>query len=131
MHDRASCNAVAMRTIKIVFPCIVDVGCFSHTLDLVGSKFSTPVLSSFMIWWISLFSHSPKSQLLWKERTGQAYQGYSTTRWWSRFEVMKQLLELFGDVLPFLESNTSISLATRGKLLAILQDPQEKSKNWL
>ena len=127
MHDRAACNGVAMRTLKIVFPAIVDIGCFSHTLDLVGGKFSTPVLSSFMVWWISLFSHSPKSMLLWKERTGQAYHGYSATRWWSKFEVMKQLLDLFGDVLPFLELNTSISPATRGKLLSILHDPHEKS----
>ena len=60
----------------VVFPSMVDVGCFSHTLDLVGDKFSTPCLSSFMDWWISLFSHSPKSMLLWKERTGQSHQGY-------------------------------------------------------
>ena len=67
MHDRVGCNGVAMRTLKIVFPALVDVGCFSHTLDLVGDKFCTPVLSSFIIWWISLFSHSSKSVLLWKE----------------------------------------------------------------
>ena len=39
MHDRAACNGVALRTLKVVFPAIVDVGCFSHTLDLVGEKF--------------------------------------------------------------------------------------------
>lgn len=86
MHDRAACNTVALRTMKVVYPSMVDVGCFSHTLDLVGDKFSTPCLSSFMVWWISLFSHSPKSMLLWKERTGQPYQGYSATRWWSKFD---------------------------------------------
>ena len=59
MHDRAACNGIAMRTLKIVFPALVDVRCFSHTLDLVGDKFCTPVLSSFINWWISLFSHSP------------------------------------------------------------------------
>jgi hypothetical protein len=127
MHDRAACNMVALRTLTVVFPKLVDVGCFSHTLDLVGGKFTTPHLSSFMVWWISLFSHSPKSMLLWKEKTGQAYHGYSSTRWWSKFEVMKQLMELFGDVQPFLEESTSISPATRGKLLDMLQNPQEKA----
>ena len=39
----------------------------------------------------------------------------------------KQLMELFGDVQPFLEVNTSISPATRGKLLGMLQNPQEKA----
>ena len=29
------------------------------TLDLVGEKFSTPHLSSFTVWWVSLFSHGP------------------------------------------------------------------------
>ena len=122
MHDRAACNMVALRTLTVVFPNIVDVGCFSHTLDLVGEKFTTPHLASFMVWWISLFSHSPKSTFLWKEKTGQAYHGYSATRWWSKFEVMKQLMELFGDVQPFLEENTSISPATRTKLLGMLQN---------
>ena len=44
MHDRASCNGAAMRILKVVFPTIVDVGCFSHTLDLVGDTFVTPHL---------------------------------------------------------------------------------------
>ena len=54
-----------------------------------------------MVWWVSLFIHSPKAMQLWKERTGQSYQGYSPTRWWSKWEVMKQLMDLFGDVQPF------------------------------
>lgn len=33
MRDRAASNGVAIRTIKVVYPGIVDVGCFSHTLD--------------------------------------------------------------------------------------------------
>ena len=126
MHDRAASNNVALRTAKIVYPLLVDIGCFSHTLDLVGEKFSIPHLSSFTIWWVSLFSHSPKSKLLWKERTGRAFTGYSTTRWWSKFEVMKQLHDLFGDLEPFLDSNADISPATRGKLLSMLKDPQQK-----
>ena len=125
MHDCAACNGVALRTIKIVYSMIVDVGCFSHTMDLVGSKFVTPCLSSFMVWWVSLFSHSPKAMLLWKERTGQSYKGYSATRWWSKYEVMKQVMDMFGDVQSFLEE-ASVSPATIDKLLSVLRDPQEK-----
>ncbi len=43
MHDRASVNNVAVRTLKIVFPQLLDIGCFSHTLDHVGENFSTPI----------------------------------------------------------------------------------------
>ena len=56
MHNRAACNGVAIQTLKIVYPQLVDVGCFSHTINLVGEKFSIPHLSSFTIWWVSLFS---------------------------------------------------------------------------
>ena len=39
MRDRASMNNVATQTLKVVYPTIVDVGCFSHTIDHVGEKF--------------------------------------------------------------------------------------------
>ena len=42
MRDRASVNVVAMRSIKVVFPDMIDVGCYSHTIDLVGDKFRAP-----------------------------------------------------------------------------------------
>ena len=35
MRDRASVNNLAMRTVKVIYPSILDIGCFSHTLDLV------------------------------------------------------------------------------------------------
>ena len=35
MRDRASINDVAMRTIKVVYNELLDVGCFSHTLNHV------------------------------------------------------------------------------------------------
>ena len=51
MHDRASVNGAAMRTIKVVFPSLVNIGCYSHTIDLAGEKFDVPVLdhSSFTV----------------------------------------------------------------------------------
>lgn len=46
---------------------------------------------------------------------------YSATRWWSKWEVMKQVLEYFGDVKPFLRENESdhLATATTGQLLDI------------
>ena len=55
MHDQASANGAAMQTIKVVFPLVVDVDCYSHTLDLVGEKFDLPVLDDFVRLWINLF----------------------------------------------------------------------------
>ena len=80
MHDHAACNMFALRTLTVMFHKLADVGCFSHMLDLLGEKFTTPHLLSVMVWWISLFSHSPKSVLLWTEKTGQACRGYSPNK---------------------------------------------------
>ena len=33
MRDRASVDSVAMRTIGVIYNNMMDVGCFSHTLD--------------------------------------------------------------------------------------------------
>ncbi len=112
MHDRASTNNVDMRTVKVVYPSLIDVSCFSHTLNLVGEKFATPHLSDFLSSWVTMFSHSPKTRLLWRTQTGHSMPGYSTTRWWSKWEVVKHLVELFGDVEAFLRRNEGIAPST-------------------
>ena len=127
MRDRASVNGVAMQTVKVVFPDLLDVGCFSHTIDLAGGKFQTPNLESFIHLWISLFAHSPRVRLWWKQLTGKSMSSFCPTRWWSRWEVMKQVMLYFGDVGPFLESNPELSPATRRKLLDMLQNPRVKA----
>ena len=77
MRDHASVNSVvAMRTLSIVFPNILDIGCFSHTLDHVGEHFNTPALDAFMKVWISMFSRSPKSKLAWTTKTGLSIPSY-------------------------------------------------------
>ncbi len=101
MRDGASANGVAMDVVKIIYPKIMDVRCFSHTLDLVGDKFKTPLLASFCSYWISLFAHSPKSKMLWKNQTGKSVASYSKTRWWSKWEILHQIMLQFGDIEPF------------------------------
>ncbi len=80
MRDGASVNSVAMRTVSVVYPSVIDVRCFSHTLDLMGNKFNTPTLTTFISHWISLFSHSPKTKALWKDQTGKSMASFSKTR---------------------------------------------------
>ena len=125
MHDRASTNNVALRTLKVVYPNVIDIGCISHTLNIVGEKFQVPNLSEFMTWWVSLFSHSPKARMVWRAQTGRPMPGYSPTRWWSKWELMKQIMELFGDVESFLRGNEDLAPATRGKLLTYFDDTRK------
>ena len=126
MRDGASVNTAAMRIVAVMYPKLLDLRCISHTLDIVGDKFKVPTLSLFMTLWVSLFAHSAKVKALWKDRSGRAMPTYSKTRWWSKWELMSQVLQQFGDIQPFLEDNVNISPATRAKLLEILTDPQQQ-----
>lgn len=63
MRDRALINQVAMRTVSIVYPNAVDVGCMSHTLDHVGDNMKTPILDKFVKYWTNLFARSGKARL--------------------------------------------------------------------
>ena len=42
MTARASGNGAAMQTIKVVFPSLVDIRCYSNTIDLAEEKFDVP-----------------------------------------------------------------------------------------
>lgn len=132
MRDRASVNNVAVRTIKVIFPNILDIGCFSHTLDHLEEKFNTPVLDKFMKHWISLFAHSPQAKLIWKDRTGKSPKTYSPTRWWSKWECIKEDLFLaYPHVTAFLAdltANRNIAPATTRKLLDIIANSEAKLK---
>ena len=48
MRDWASVNSVAMRTVSVLYNSMVDIGCFSHTLDLVGEHMNIPILNEFL-----------------------------------------------------------------------------------
>ena len=75
MRDCASVNNGAVRFLKVLYPNFLDVGHFSHALNLAGDKIRVPNLSYFMLSWLSLLSHSTKA---WKEETGRAIQTYCT-----------------------------------------------------
>ena len=128
MRDRASVNDAAMRTIKVLYNQLTDIGCFSHTLDHVGDRMNTPVLNDFSKGWIGMFSGSPKLRLLWRTQTGRCVPSYSTTRWWSHFKVINQILTAFGDVQTFIMSNDDLPPASSGKLREILNNPAKLRK---
>ncbi len=61
VHDCASTNNVAIRTLKVLYPCMIAIGCFSHTLNRVGENFAILFANYFVTHWVSLFSHSSKA----------------------------------------------------------------------
>ena len=65
IRDRAAINNVAMQ-MTALHPDLVDIRCFTQTIDHDGCNFKMPILSNFTSLWLSLFSHSPKIRLLWR-----------------------------------------------------------------
>lgn len=126
MHDRASVNSVAVRMMKIVYPRMFDIGCFSHTIDHVGEHMHTPVLDDFMKGWISLFSRSIKTKLAWQTQIGLKPPSYSVTRWWSKWEVMRHVHDFLGDIPPFLDNEELPP--SKKKLQEILSDSAKHRK---
>ena len=106
-----------------MFPKLFDVICASHSLDNVGRHFDTPLLDDFSQWWIGLFSRSPAARVAWKSKTGVAIKLCSNTRWWSRWEVLDQLLSCFADVEAFLR-NLDVAPAYCKTLLSIFDDQE-------
>ena len=78
MKDGAAVNHAALEQVKLFFPQLLDIPCFSHTIDNVGKHFR--VLDRFSQLWVSMFSHSAAVRLAWKTRTGTAMTKYSATR---------------------------------------------------
>ena len=95
-------NQAALNRIRFILQKTFNVVCLSRTLDTVGNHFIAN-LTEFGNLWIRLFSQSHKAGLMWKELTGSKSKSYSETRWWSRWEVNKQLMEQFGDVQRFID----------------------------
>ena len=62
------------------------------------------------------------------EREDRSIRTFSETRWWSKWEVLKQALDLLADVEPFLRQNKEISPANRRHLLEIFDDPESHQK---
>ena len=67
MRDGAAVNGAAIKQLLFFYPNIMDVICFSHTINNVGCHFVFRVLDTFFRHWVNLFAHSYNAKLLWKE----------------------------------------------------------------
>ena len=125
MRDGASVNQAALDRIAFIFPKMLNVVCFSYTLDNVANHLVIPTLLEFGSVWIRLFRHSYKAKLLLKDLTGQRPRSYSETRWWSKWEVYQQILMQFGDIERFLIEAEAAKVGPQllPQLQAILSDP--------
>jgi len=66
----ASVNNVAIHFFTLIYPSLIDVPCFSHTLNLVGEHFKVSTVSEFVSSWMS--ARSAKAKLVWKDIVGSS-----------------------------------------------------------
>ncbi|CAB4018870.1 Hypothetical predicted protein [Paramuricea clavata] len=113
-NERRCCvNEAALNQVKFYFPNLFSITCFSHVIDNSGKKFQFRILDTFIRHWNSMFSQSPAVRLAWKTKTGKAMRTASTTRWWSKWEVVNQVHDYFGDVEPFIRGIEDLAPALR------------------
>ena len=55
--------------------------------------------------WIS---RNLKGKLLWKQQTGKAIASYSAMRWWSKWEIFKQIMLQFGEAFHLFRSHWNL-----------------------
>ena len=121
MRDRASVNTCALRTVSVLYPDMLDVGCIFHFLDRVGVKCKTPALTPFMSTWNVIFKTSIKARRVWSQISGRGMPRYNSTRWWSLWECLKVVFEEWNHVYAFLQSNEAFAEVSRRKLSDLIQ----------
>ena len=107
MRDWAFINNVAVRTVKILYPHIFDVGCFSHIMNFVGEL---------------VLRYSSKAQLLWKQQK----ENHSPLILLFGGEYVGSYEAAPGTVLGhWALAFSGEDFATALKLLAMLEDPEQ------
>ena len=121
MRDRAPVNSKALRTVSILYPNMMDIGCISYFLDCAGTKCVTPAVTSFMSLWNTMLTTSMKARQAFKNITGRGLPRYNANRWWSLWECLKLVFEEWRHVPVFLGSDEEFANASRRRLTDIMQ----------
>ena len=100
MRDRASMNGVAIQHINIMFPNLLDISCYSHTL---GNKFQLPTVEVFISRGLASFPIAQRLGLNGKAKPGGQWCPIVKPAGGPGWEVFHQVVQQFGDVQPFLE----------------------------
>jgi len=124
-HDRASVNSAAYKQFGFLYVLSEDFGCWSHTLDNAGSEIDTPTLKVFLSFWKALIGHSKRPKILFRELVGKMPNSSSPTRWWSDFEIIKELFYQWSHVKVVLSSclEEGVAPANCNGCLQSMQNP--------
>ena len=94
-YDGTSVNIVSINNLTQVFSTLIEIACFSHTLDQIWQNVRISNVLEIVNTWVSPFSHLFEAcEALWKQ-TGLKVKLPSKIRRWSRWEVIKQRIDRF------------------------------------
>jgi hypothetical protein len=101
--------------------------CISHCTNNAGDQANFPTFATVWLLLMKVFM-SDNAKILWERTTQCAWLSYSTTRWFSKYDVVERVFQYFGDVPALLEMmvQNNVSPASAGKLLNLLEDGSTK-----
>lgn len=97
-RDSCATNGAGLRVIQPFLPSMVNLLCYSHMLQGTASRFGFSAVDEFVTPFLVLQSMAIVKSL-WKQVVGTSMKGFSKIRWWSRWELLKDLAEAFGGKL--------------------------------
>lgn len=120
-RDGCAVNSVAMRTLCEMEPCLI---CISHSINNAGNLFEDdfPVATHAINVWSGLVTRSGRIRSAFKTKSGAEALRKSNVRWYSWFEVGKQLLKYLPQILEVLEDESNCSDRLRPQLLKYITD---------
>jgi len=101
--------------------------CISHCTNNAGDQANFPTFAT--LWSLLMkVSISDNAKILWEKRTECAWLLHSSTRWFSKYDVVERLFKYFGDFQALLEEmvRNHVSPASSGKLLNLFEDGSTK-----
>lgn len=136
--DGASVNKKAVDSLRgedvglALYPEAQYVCCISHALNIVGSKVieAAPLAAALLGAWVAVISHSFQARDLFKKSAyntkAASAKTTSETRWYSKYEVIKQISETSGAVREVAVSEEEFARDSRATLLRLIEAPVER-----
>jgi hypothetical protein len=96
--------------------------CLSHSTNNGGDEASFVILHQFWTLIQKCFSQSDNAKIIWEKHTKQPWKTYSTTRWFSKYEVFEFLSALFSslEAVIFKLIASKVSPMSASKLLELI-----------
>ena len=101
-RDRAAYGHVAIEALKTFWSNSVDMECLPHTFSHVGQHMTHASLMEFHQGISYMWNTSWKARKLWEERLGQMPPRETANRWWSWWQMMRYVMERWGEMDGYL-----------------------------